>query len=353
MLHMSPSQNNAKTLGVILAAGKGTRMKSDRPKVLHPVLGVPIVERVMAALETAGVAETCLILGGDLEQFKSLRKRHPHLAMVQQINQCGTGDAVATVATLLPGITPPHYMAAQRIAGPNQLDATHVLICCGDTPALDGQLLKEFVSSCLSQEAPLGLIGIQLPNPTGYGRLVLDATSQLVKIVEEKDADAATRGINICNSGIIFGKIDVLFSLLAALRPLNAQKEYYLTDCFSLAREKGLPVHVMVSPQYQTFEGVNDRTQLTRIETWLLEQRIGKLMAGGVTIHQPLTVYLEDSVTVEPDVEIFPNVVLQGKTHIGKGSIIGANSVLTNVRVSPGTPVKPGSVVSDQDLPAK
>lgn len=254
--------------GLILAAGKGTRMKSDLPKVLHPVRQRTMLEWVMKAFAEADVTKLCIILGQDLSPFEPLLNNHPSLTVCIQEAQRGTADAVASAADAFSKAKKAPYNQSRLFKG-RTIDSDYLLIGYGDMPALDGKLLSTFVSNCLENNADVGLIGMRHPEPKGYGRLVLDSNHSLLKIVEEKDADEQTKRINICNSGIVFAKTKVLFELLAEVTPNNAQGEYYLTDCFALAHKRGLCCHVHITDDYQSFNGVNDPTQLAAIEQWM------------------------------------------------------------------------------------
>lgn len=254
--------------GLILAAGKGTRMKSDLPKVLHPVRQKSMLEWVMKAFAEADVTKLCVILGGNLTPFETFLKDHPNLTVCIQEAQRGTADAVASAAVAFSAGKKAPYNQSRLFKGPS-LTCENILIGYGDMPALDGKLLATFVTTCLDKDAHIGLIGMRHPEPKGYGRLVLDQQHSLLKIVEEKDADEQTKRINICNSGIVFAKTNFLFELLAEVTPNNAQGEYYLTDCFALAHKKGLRCHVHITDDYQSFNGVNDPAQLAAIETWM------------------------------------------------------------------------------------
>jgi bifunctional UDP-N-acetylglucosamine pyrophosphorylase/glucosamine-1-phosphate N-acetyltransferase len=253
---------------IVLAAGKGTRMKSDLPKVLHQVQGTPMVVHVLKTLEQMKIDDVCLILNPDLAPFKPLLREHPHLRVCVQTAQRGTADAVASACGAFSHVKKPHYTDSQLHHG-TPMQASHVIICCGDTPALRADILKDFVSSCLDSGCELGVIGALHPQPTGYGRLVRNAHGHLEKIVEEKDATDEIRSINLINTGLIFARADLLFDLLDEIQPNNKQGEYYLTDCFALAAARNKPSHVYITEDYFSFSGVNTQEQLKEIEHWL------------------------------------------------------------------------------------
>ena len=328
--------------GIILAAGKGTRMKSALPKVLHPLAGLPMLEWVVEALRSAGIGPLCLVLSEDTQGFDAYLAANKDLSVAIQKNRQGTGDAVAAAAWSFNGVKPAPYAAGHVLQG-TPIDARHVLISAGDTPALGAAALNAFVDQALDAKAPISVLGMKIPEPFGYGRMVLDG-SKLRAIIEEKDADASTRRIDVVNTGIILAEKELLFDLLAELKPNNSQNEYYLTDCVKLAWQRGLQVHAHVSEAWTEFLGINDRAQLSRVEAVLMRRKLDALMLTGVTVRLPDTVYIDQSVTIAPDAEIGANVTLRGKTDIGARAQIGAGSVLENVRVAAGEKVPPLSV---------
>lgn len=254
--------------GLILAAGKGTRMQSPLPKVLHPVGGKSMLQRIVETLHKSGIGEINVLLGGEIEAFKEFLGRNPDVRISIQKNRLGTGDAVAAAGVGFAGVTSPSYAAGELVRGP-QIKATHVLICAGDTPLLQASTLKEFWQACVKQQVKLGVLGMRHPKPKGYGRMILDAQQQLTAIIEEKDADAKTRQIDICNTGVIFAETKYLFELLATINCQNVQNEYLLTDCIAAATKRGQPAYAYISDDWQSFQGVNDREQLGQVEELL------------------------------------------------------------------------------------
>lgn len=250
---------------VVLAAGKGTRMKSDLPKVLHLVAGKTMLDHVLHAVASIPISEVCVVINSDRVNFEPFVVRHPGLNFCIQEGQLGTGDAVAASAGSFAKAVLPSYCKASVLRGtPFQSD--FVLVCAGDVPAVEAWILRAFVEESLLNNADLAVLGMDVPNPFGYGRIVRDVHGRLQKIVEERDASDEIRKITLCNSGVIFGRVQTLFNLLSRLSPANAQKEYYLTDCFGLAAADNIPVHVFVTPDWQGFLGINDRQQLADME---------------------------------------------------------------------------------------
>ncbi|MBF0440403.1 MAG: NTP transferase domain-containing protein [Oligoflexales bacterium] len=261
------AEKNISVAGIILAAGKGKRMNSPLPKVLHEVLGKPILERVLDTLEKTGIKNICAILGGEMNYFDPFLKKFPDISVCIQKNQLGTADAVGSAAPAFPGVSAPGYSKGELYRGGNITDP-YLIICYGDTPSLDHNIIGNFIKNCLSTGSDIGVVGMIHPEPTGYGRLVIDGANRLQKIVEEKDADDKTRMIKICNTGLTFARASLLFELLGDVKPNNSQKEYYLTDCFELARLRGSPAYVHITENYKSFNGVNDKEQLKAAEEW-------------------------------------------------------------------------------------
>jgi len=328
---------------IVLAAGKGTRMKSELPKVLHPLCGLPMVGHVIRTLETAGISEKCIVVGGDVEALKQALEPFGALTFALQRDRLGTGEAVACAGFGLSDITPPPYASGELLAGP-RLKSQYVLICAGDTPAMDAAVLSDFVGTCLKEKAQLAVLGMQHPEPKGYGRLITNAQNQLLKIVEEKDASPSERQVELCNSGVIFAKTEHLFALLGGLSQANAQKEYYLTDCFALSLAQGSPALVWTTKDYASFDGVNDRLQLSRLEARVLDRLRRGWMAEGVSFHMASSTYLEVSVQIGADTTIGPHTSFTGQTQIGRNCEIGSHVALKDVIIPDGTKVPAGTI---------
>ena len=209
---------------------------------------------------------------------------------------------------------------------------------------MDPAVIQAFLTSCLAQSSRLAVLGMRHPEPKGYGRLITDAKGELVRIVEEKDASEDERKIQLCNSGVIFAETRHLFSLLASLTQANAQKEYYLTDCFAISRERGVPALVWATDDYRSFDGVNDRLQLARLETRMLEKLRERWKVEGVSFQLASSVYIESDVSLGADTLIGPHVSLMGRTSVGKGCEIGSHVALKNVNIPDGAVVPAGTV---------
>lgn len=333
-----------KTAAIVLAAGKGTRMYSAVPKVLHPVAGRPMVRWVLDALRGAGVGQTCLVLSEERQGFEDFLGAEKDLTVAVQKNRLGTGDAVAAAAWSFAGVTPAPYAAGQALSGP-KIQSDFVLVATADTPAITQGEIRTFLEALQKSGHGLGVLGMRVPDPKGYGRMV-SRGPELLAIVEEKDADAETKKIDVCNTGYIACETALLFGLLHELKPDNSQKEYYLTDVVKHARARGLKPFMHVAAEYRDFAGINDRAQLADVEHWLIKRKARELMAKGVSIHLPDTVYIEGAVEAEADADIGAGCRLIGQTKIGAGAQIGAGSVIQDTVIHPGEKVPPLSVRS-------
>ena len=329
---------------IVLAAGKGTRMKSATPKVLHHVNGGAILQRVLDTLNLAGIKEHCLILSPEVDGFLPFLKGKPGYKAVIQKIRLGTGDAVAAAAAIFKPHDIPTFSSSEIIAG-DGITSEYVLITAADTPALCPKIIQSFVDQAIASGSSVGVIGMHQPDPYGYGRLVVN-TQGLEKVVEEKDASDTERRITLCNTGVIFAKTEQLFSYLSRTTNQNAQSEFYLTDCFEVARHAGDSVFVFETEEYQRFAGVNSRSQLVEIEAWLQDQRKRDLLNSGVTINLPNTVYIDETCQIDTDIIIGANCCLLGNTTIGKSSIIGAGTVLNNAKIPQNSVISPGSNIS-------
>lgn len=263
-----------KICGIILAAGKGTRMKSNRPKVLHEVLGKPMINWVFDTLNQCGIEQICTVLSEDLHGFEDFLEKHKNINVAIQTNRMGTGDAVASAAYGFAGVKIPPYAQGRLLQG-QKFDCDGVLICAGDVPAITANAISEFIEASLAKKAKISVLGMEVPHPTGYGRLVLKDQNTLDQIVEEKDATDEIRRVTLCNSGVIYVETLTLFELLSQLTNKNNSNEYYLTDCFKLARDNNIPAYVHTVNEYRNFAGVNTQDQLKELEEWMSSRKPG------------------------------------------------------------------------------
>lgn len=257
--------------GVILAAGKGTRMQSDLPKVLHKIAEKTLLQRVVDTLNGLGLGGVCVVLGGDLERFSEFMRLNEGASVCQQLARQGTGDAVAATCDYFKPVVRPAYARGQVIKSNNK-SFSYILVCAGDAPAVNGDTLLAFMSGMLAARAKIAVLGMEHPEPKGYGRIVCDAAGDLLKIVEEKNTTPDEKKIQLCNTGVIFAEKEFMFSCLADVTPNSLSNEYYLTDCFEIAKERGERVYVHRTSDFHEFDGVNDPEQLRKLTEWLHSQ---------------------------------------------------------------------------------
>lgn len=317
---------------VILAAGQGTRMKSALPKVLHPVLGLPMYAHVVRAVREASVARVVLVVGHGREALEAdVAARFDHsVQCALQERQLGTGDAVRA------GIAP-----LQGFDG-------WVLVLCGDTPLVRRELVEALMDAARRSDGALAMLTSEVAEPAGYGRIVRGADGAVQRIVEHKDASAEQRAIREVNPGIYAIRAPFLRAALARLTTNNAQGELYLTDVVEQAAARG-GVNTLPWPFAET-QGVNDRAQLAQCEAALRLRRANELARSGVTVRDPNTTYVEISVNVAPDAVLEPNVHLRGSTSIAAGAHIETGCVLTDVQVASGAHLKPYTVAAQSSI---
>lgn len=302
---------------VILAAGKGTRMRSKLPKVLHKVGGKAMLQHVLDAADAAGAAEKIVIVGHGAELVESMVSEQGKIVL--QAEQLGTGHAVMQTKDALAGFT------------------GTAMILCGDTPLLDGEELRKFYEAHVQSGAAATVLTAFMDNPFGYGRIVRDADGNVQGIVEEKDADAQQKLIKEINTGIYCLECPLMFDVLATLTCDNAQGEYYLTDVLTKLNEAGKKVGGVVTEDSDMVMGINSRRQLAEAESVMRVRILNKLMDAGVTIMDPASTFIEGSVKIGRDTVIYPFTWLEGNTEIGEDCEIGPNVRLTNVEVGNGT----------------
>jgi len=304
-------------IAIILAAGKGTRMKSKLPKVLHKVGGKPMVEHVLKAAKDSGASENIVVVGFGSEQVVEFVGNRAKIALQEE--QLGTGHAVLQAEKLLPSFS------------------GTALILCGDTPLLEGQELKSFYEMHKASGAAASVLTACTDNPAGYGRILRDADNNVSGIVEEKDANAEQKAIREINTGIYCVETPLLFEVLHTLSCNNAQGEYYLTDILLKLREQHKKICGIATEDFSMIMGINSRKQLAIAESIMRNRILDKLMDNGVTIMDPASTFIEASVEIGSDTIIYPFTWLEGQTKIGEEAIIGPNVRLENVEVGKAT----------------
>jgi bifunctional UDP-N-acetylglucosamine pyrophosphorylase/glucosamine-1-phosphate N-acetyltransferase len=343
----SLSQTSA-AAGIILAAGKGTRMKSDLPKVLHRVCGLPLGDWVGRAMISAGISKPVMVIGhgGELLQ-DALGDKYEY---VWQRDQLGTGHAALQAAELMAGCKGP------------------VVIAPGDTPLISAEVIARLIEHHRKTGATCTVATAFLNNPTGYGRIMRDGTGSISRIVEQKDATVDEQTIMEVNSGIYVFDGAVLFGILPTLGNQNSQGEYYLTDALAAAGKSG-KIESLAFEDTGLLMGVNDRWQLAEADKLMRQSILKRHALSGVTLQDPDSTYIEADVQLGRDCHVFANTHLMGSTKIGEGCKIGPNSLLRDstvgnecvvlmshlyqaklgnkVKVGPFANIRPGAVLGD------
>jgi len=313
---------------VILAAGKGSRMKSAFSKVLHKVGGVAMVNRVLETASSITGAKLHLVVGHQGEQVEANCQAFT-TNIVWQNDPQGTGDALRRVAPFL------------------QADGA-TLTLYGDVPLIRATTLKKMTEQSTSNT--LVLLTISLDNPTGYGRIVRNEQNKVVAIVEQKDASETQLKINEVNTGILLAPNNHLQTWLADLTNNNAQGEYYLTDIIAMAARDGVEI-VTVNPENEAeVAGVNDRVQLAALERELQQQQAIQLMQNGATLLDPARIDVRGELITGQDVTIDVNCVFEGKVVLGDGVEIGPNCHLKNCTVGDNTIIKSNTLIDDSQV---
>jgi len=309
---------------VILAAGKGSRMKSDLPKVLHPVAGKAMLWHVQASVATLSPEETVVVIAPGMADVEAAAA--PSRCAIQQ-QALGTGHAVAAAREAL-----------EPLLG---LVETDVLVVFGDTPLLTPATLQRMVSARAEPAAP-DIVGLAFrpQDPAQYGRVILDDDQKIEKIVEYADADSAQRQIGLCNAGIVIGSGRRLFELIDRLDSHNAQGEYYLTDIFGLAHHEGRPAGVVEGPVAEVL-GVNSRQDLALAEDAMQDRLRRQAMAGGATLIDPAAVWLSADTRLGRDVTVYPSVFFGPGVTVGDDVEIRSFCHLEGAKVADGAVVGP------------
>jgi bifunctional UDP-N-acetylglucosamine pyrophosphorylase / glucosamine-1-phosphate N-acetyltransferase len=317
---------------VLLAAGKGTRMKSSLIKVLHPVAGLPMIAWPVTAARDAGSDPIVLVIGHQASAVQGAFRGAADIRFAMQEEQLGTGHAVACAVEALTGFR------------------GTVLILCGDTPLLQSETLKKMLAFHRENRAAVTVLTALMDDPYGYGRVVRDASGRVTCIVEQKDADTGEQEIREINSGIYCMDSDFLFGNIRGIGNDNAQGEYYLTDLLAIAVRKGLTCLALPIAESDEIMGVNDRVQLADAAR-ILRRRINREhMLNGVTIIDPDNTYIDHGVTIGSDTTIHPGCLIGGGTIIGCGCEIDGGVTISGCRIGDDCHIKAASVLEDSEL---
>lgn len=304
---------------IILAAGQGTRMRSQLPKVLHPLAGKPILQWIVDAAQQLKPTDIYIVYGHGGEQVQAAITGD-NLTWVQQKQQLGTGHAVQQVL--------PHLKNNQQ-----------VLVLVGDTPLINPETLKRLLAH--TKSGNVGLLTVDLDNPFGLGRIIRNQDGAMIAIVEEKDATPAQKKITEISTGIMAFSSNDLQHWLPQLKNNNAQKEFYLTDVMAMAVADKRQIDTLQPEDEHEVLGVNTRAQLATLERFYQQKNAENLMLQGVTLYDPARLDVRGELTCAEDVTIDVNVIIEGKVNIARNVVIGANTVLKDVTIAEGTVIHP------------
>lgn len=317
-----------KKTALILAAGQGTRMKSDTPKVLHRVCGKAMINHVIDAAGGAGTDEQIIVIGHGAEKVREETDREG-LAFAVQEEQLGTGHAVMCAESLLPS-------------------EGLVLVLCGDTPLIKAETLSAFIDYHTEEKNTVSVLTAIFDNPTGYGRIVKGSDGCILRIVEEKDADEETKKIREINSGMYCFDAAFLREGLKSLQTNNAQGEYYLTDLIEFAVDGGRKSGTFPVENDEEIMGVNNRIQLSQAAEKMRNRINEGFMTEGVTFIDPKTVYIDGDVEIGRDTVVWPGAIITRGTKIGKGCLIGHNCRIENSVIGDGTDIQSSTIVDSR-----
>lgn len=307
---------------VVLAAGEGTRMRSATPKVLHPLLGRPLLGHVLAAADPAADPVVVVVGHGREAVAGWLADHHPTAQAVVQEEQLGTGHALRLAMTAHPDL------------------AGTVVVLSGDTPLLSPATVTELVAAHVARGAAATVLVARVPDPAGYGRVVRTPDGELAEIVEHRDATADQRRIDEVNSGVYAFDAALLRAALARLTRENSQGEEYLPDVVAVLRDEGRSVGLVSVADFHEVLGVNDRAQLAEAGRLLRDRINAGWMRDGVTFVDPATTWVGPEVRLGPDVVLQPGVRLLGRTEVAEGADIGPDTTLVDTSVGPGATVR-------------
>ena len=311
---------------VILAAGKGTRMHSDQPKVLHFLAGRPLLQHVLDTAAQLTPGKTCVVYGHGGEAVPQAMAQYKADFVLQE-PQLGTGHAV-------------------QQALPQLQDQGLTMVLYGDVPLIQHATLRQM----LSRQDALVLLTVHLDHPTGYGRIVRDGAGNIISIVEEKDATPEQCAIKEVNTGILVAPTPLLRNWLAKLQNNNSQGEYYLTDIVAMAVAQGVSVHSVQAAHSWEVQGINSKVQLAELERTLQREQAHHLLEQGVTLADPARLDVRGKLVCGRDVEIDVGCIFEGTVNLGNNVRVGAYSVIRNSNISSGTQIAPYSHIDQAEI---
>lgn len=327
-----------KLSAIVLAAGMGTRMKSEVPKVLHELCGRPMLNYPLIRLQELGVKTTIVVVGNHQKDIEAAAKGsgNKNLRFVLQSPPRGTGDAVrCAMKKLTPGYS------------------GDMLILSGDVPLIETPTLKAMIRlhrKKRKEAAVITVLSVMLEDPSGYGRIIRDDLGQIVDITEDRDCTPSQKKIQEINAGIYIIDASFLRENLPKIKTNNTQGEYYLPDLVKMARKKGRHVGSLLHINPEEIMGINNRAQLAEASSTMRSKINTDIMLSGVTLIDPDTTYIDDTVTIGRDSTIYPNVHLKGSTTIAKGSTIEEGVKITDSTIGANTTIKSHSVIEDSRM---
>ncbi len=317
---------------IILAAGKGTRMKSNKPKVVFKLADKPLVQRVVETAVKADCDLINVVVGYQKETVMGAIQTDCELLFSEQVEQNGTGHAVMVARDAMPDFE------------------GEIFILCGDVPLLTAETLKKMIKEHRANKASCTVLTAFMDDPAMYGRIVRFPDGNVDRIVEFKDANDEQRAINEINTGIYCFNSQDLFGALDKLDNNNAQGEYYLTDTLSILNNEGKVVGSAVLENFVEAAGVNSQAQLAELETAYYDEIKLNFMNNGVTIENPSTVIIGDDVEIARDVTIQANSIIKGKTLIEEGAFIGPNCYIVDSKISENSILEGFNIVKDSTI---
>lgn len=316
-----------KIKAIILAAGSGTRMKSKKAKVIHEILGKPLINYVIESAKEAGAEEICVIVGHQKEAVKAAITES--VTFVEQNEQLGTGHAVMQADSFIE-------------------ETGKTLVLFGDTPLITNETLKAMIENESREAYGVTVLSTLVGNPKGYGRIIRNKEGLFIKSVEEKDATEEERKVNEINSGMYCFDSKQLKKSLKLITNDNRQKEYYLPDCLGIIQKKGGLVESLITSKSDEILGINTRIQLAEASK-IMQNRINEMhMLQGVTMMDPTSVYISKDVIIGQDTEISPSTFIDGVTKIGENCKIGPNSNIVNSSIGNDTIVQNSTVLESK-----
>ncbi len=321
----------AAPIAIILAAGQGTRMRSQRAKVLHAVAGRPMIHYPVLAAKSAGCARIVVVVGHQAQEVQAALEGLPCQSAVQR-KQLGTAHAVLQAGRW--------FESARAL----------VVVLNGDLPLIGPATIQRLLEAHRNQPATLSLASLRLADPTGYGRIVRSAGGRVVAVVEERDATAAERGLTEINGGLYVAEGRWLAGALRKIRADNAKGEYYLTDLVKIAVAGGGVVQAVLTEPPDELLGVNSRGELARAESLVRARIAARHLAAGVTMRHPETAFIDDEAAIGQDCLLYPMVQLEGRTVVGAGSTLHAGVRIRDSRLGAGVTVLDGCVIDRADV---